>query len=388
MTEPICVTGMGACTPGGLNVQDTWDRVVSGHSVARRIDRFPLFSDDGPQACAVVPGYEGPISQTDSHALLYGQMAIEEALAQANSSGSEVRPQFLSVGTHGERRLPLAGRSTQIASTSEVAAALAERSGGMGWSGVYGACAAGVLAIYAAVQLIRSGAVDCVIAGGTDCLLREPDFFAFSSLLAMSSREVAPSAACAPFDLARDGFVLGEGAGFVVLESQRSVEARAGTVLGLVNGVGSAQNAYHIVASPPDAVGPTNAIRWALADAGVEPDGVDYICAHGTSTRDNDWCETLAIRRVFGEWADAIPVSSTKGVLGHTMGAAGAIETILSLKAIETNTVPPTAGLVEQDPKCDLDCVPGAARSMPVQTVVNNSFGFGGHSSSLVLSGC
>ena len=179
--------------------------------------------------------------------------------------------------------------------------------------------------------------------------------------------------------------MLSEGAGFLVLEHEHTARGRDAQPLAVLEGFGSAQNAYHIVASPPDARGPADAMRHALADAGVGPGDIDYINAHGTGTRDNDWCETLAIRAVFGADAERIPISSSKSELGHTMAAAGAIEAVLAVFALQRGVVPPTINLDQPDAMCDLDYVPWEARTAELRHVVSNSFGFGGHSTSLVL---
>jgi 3-oxoacyl-[acyl-carrier-protein] synthase II len=201
----------------------------------------------------------------------------------------------------------------------------------------------------------------------------------------MTSRDCPPEEACCPFDARRDGFILSEGAGFVVVEDAEHAAERGATPLARLEGYAAHQNAYHFVASPPDAVGPSLAIAGALRDAGLAPEQVPYVNAHGTSTRDNDWCETLAVRTAFGDAADQVMMSSSKAVLGHTMGAAGAIEAIISMKVLEHQLVPPTINLQEADPNCDLDYVAGEARAVELDHVLSNSFGFGGHSSSLVV---
>jgi 3-oxoacyl-[acyl-carrier-protein] synthase II len=252
---------------------------------------------------------------------------------------------------------------------------------------VYGACAGGLLAIGSGMELIRGGHAAAVVAGGADCLLREFDFFQFCNLYAMSSRDTEPADACCPFDQRRDGFVLSEGAAFLVLESESAARARSAQPLAVLEGYGYSQNAYHMVASPPDAYGPTRAMSQALADAGIEPDAVPYVNAHGTSTRDNDWCETLAIRNVFGSAADDLAVSSSKSELGHLMAAAGAIEAIVTVKALEHQVAPPTINLREPDARCDLDYVVGRQRPLAMRHALTNSFGFGGHNASIVV-GC
>jgi 3-oxoacyl-[acyl-carrier-protein] synthase II len=201
----------------------------------------------------------------------------------------------------------------------------------------------------------------------------------------MSTRDCPPEQASCPFDARRDGFVLAEGAAFLVLESWTHAVARGARALARLAGFGLRQNAYHMFAPPPDGLGPANAMRDALRDAELTVTDVDHINAHGTSTKDNDSSETLAIREVFGGHADAVPVTSNKSQLGHTMGACGAIEAVLSIQSLRTGLMPPTSNLDQPDPLCDLDCIPGQAREGELRYVLSNSFGFGGHSASLVL---
>jgi 3-oxoacyl-[acyl-carrier-protein] synthase II len=309
-------------------------------------------------------------------------VAAASALEDAGLAGSGV--DLLVVANHGERRLPEVGADPTVLGPGALGAALADHVGAAGTVVVYGACAGGTLAIGHALEVIRSGGAEVALAGGVDCLLREPDFFHFCNLHAMTSRDCAPEAASCPFDVRRDGFVLGDGGAFVVLESEAHLAARGGTARAEVAGFGSSQNAYHVVASPPDAQGPYRAMAGALRDAGVDPIEVDYLNAHGTATRDNDWCETLAIQQLFGP-DTTVPVSSCKSQLGHAMAGAGAIEAAVCVEALRHGVVPPTSNLDEPDPRCALDLVPRTARRMPLSIVVSNSFGFGGHCASLVL---
>jgi 3-oxoacyl-[acyl-carrier-protein] synthase II len=381
--ERVWVTGVGAVTPGGWSADETWHSVIAGKRFGQEVRRFPLF-DAGSRAGAPVPGREDEALDT-SHAVDFGVSAAREALAHAGLGDADDAVDIAVVATHGERRLPGPGQEPQIGPTHEIVGAIQRAAGASRATGLYGACAGGALAIGSAVKLIRSGAADVVLAGGADCLLREVDYFSFCSLYAMTARDCPPEEASCPFDARRDGFLLSEGAGFVVLESDRHARARGAEPLAGVDGFGFSQNAYHMVASPPDALGPEYSMRRALHDAGISATDVQYISAHGTSTRDNDWCETLAIRRAFGAAADDLPVSSVKGALGHGMAAAGAVETILCVAALREQVVPPTMNLTQADPRCDLDYVPNEAREVALDKVVNNSFGFGGHNASLVL---
>ena len=232
---------------------------------------------------------------------------------------------------------------------------------------------------------MRAGAASTVLAGAADSALNGYDFFQFCNLHGMSERDCPPEEASCPFDQRRDGYLLGEGAGFLVLEAEGHARRRGAEPLAVVEGFGSSQNAHHFVALPPDAGGPIRAMRAALADADLPGDRVDYVNAHGTSTPDNDVCETLALHDVFGDHAPRLAVSSTKSTLGHATAAAGAVEAVICVEALRRGVAPPTVNLHEPDPRCDLDYVPHEARELPLRHVVSNSFGFGGHCASVVL---
>ncbi|MFJ8142277.1 beta-ketoacyl-[acyl-carrier-protein] synthase family protein [Streptomyces sp. NPDC096013] len=378
----VVITGMGAVCPGGLDSEATWKTVAAGISVVRPIERFrPLAA---AKAGATVPGFEGPVDQDRSLAAEFGATALREALGDAGlSTGATV--DFVAVAHHGERTLRSHGGRNGVYGIAELVRMLADMAGAARSAAVYGACAGGGLAIGGAYEFVRSGRADVAVAGGVDCLLREFDYAQFSSLYAMSTRDCPPAEASCPFDKRRDGFVMGEGAAFLVVEAEEHALARGAVPRAVLEGYGSSQNAYDLIASPPDARGPSLAMQAALADAGVQPESVDYINAHGTSTRDNDWCETLAVRQAFGPCADVIPMSSSKSILGHAMGAAGAIEAVISVKALEEGLIPPTINLKEPDPMCDLDYVPDTARRAELRRVMSNSFGFGGHNTAVIL---
>ncbi|HEX3784128.1 MAG TPA: beta-ketoacyl-[acyl-carrier-protein] synthase family protein [Pseudonocardiaceae bacterium] len=384
MSDRAWITGLGAVSPAGWSAEETWQRVTSGAPCARPVTRFPLFEAPA-RFGASVPGYELDAPQDVSLAITFAESALAEALADAGLRPHVDTVDVALVSTHGERQLPREGRGPLLAHVQDVVDAVRAGSGATRASSVYGACASGALVVGSAVKLIESGQADVVVAGGADSMLREVDFFSFCSLYAMTVRDCDPVEACCPFDARRDGFLMAEGAAFVVLESQRHARRRGAQPLAVVEGFGSAQNAYHSVASPPDALGPSYAMSRALADAMLDPVEIDYINAHGTSTRDNDWCETLAIRKAFGPAAEAVPISSAKGVLGHTMAPAGTIETILCVQALREGVAPPTANLEVPDPACDLDYIPKLARELPLKHVMTNSFGFGGHNASLIL---
>lgn len=384
MSNAVWVTGMGAVSPGGWTADETWDTVVNGRSCAQKLERFPLF-EAATKVAAPVPGREHSLPLDSPLSVEYGLAAAREALAQAGLAADDRAVDVAVVASHGERRLPDLERDPLLGAISDLARTIADTVGASRSTALYGACAGGVLAIGTALKLLRSGVVSRVVAGGADSLLREIDFFSFCSLYAMSTRECPPEEASCPFDSRRDGFVLGEGAAFLVLEREDAARSRGAEPLATVSGFGSAQNAYHMVASPPDALGPSQAMARAMADARIDPSDVGYINAHGTSTRDNDWCESLAVHHAFGAAADSVAMSSSKSVLGHSMGAAGAIEAVLCVKALNEGVLPPTINLESPDPRCDLDYIPGAAREASPRYIVNNGFGFGGHSSAIVM---
>jgi 3-oxoacyl-[acyl-carrier-protein] synthase II len=378
--DDIVITGIGAVCGGGRNASEVWASVTAGRSAVRPLTRFEPCA--GVSTGAPVPGFEGP-ERSESLALRYGEAAVDEAVTSAGLDPGTA--DVLVASHHGERFLRPVGRSCQVHGVSELVSRLAAEIGAPRSLTVYGACAGGTLAVGTAYHLLRRGQADIAVAGGTDCMLREYDFMQFRSLYAMSTRNCLPEEASCPFDRRRDGFVMGEGAGFVVLERRAGARRRGVDPLAVVRGFGSSQSAYDLVASPPDARGPALAIATALRSAALRPGDIDYINAHGTSTLDNDWCETRAVRKVFGGDADGVPLSSVKSCFGHAMGAAGAIEIVVSTQVLLEQTIPPTINLVEPDPQCDLDYVPGDARPARVRNVLSNGFGFGGHNAALVL---
>lgn len=250
---------------------------------------------------------------------------------------------------------------------------------------VVAACATGTQAIGEASEYIRRGAAKIMIAGGVEGLIRDFAVAGFSLMRALSTRNDSPETASRPFDRTRDGFVLSEGCGIVVLEQLDHAKARGARIYAEVLGHASSSDAYHIAAPDPDGAGAVRAMKWALRDARVDPSEVDYINAHGTATQLNDVVETLAIKTLFGEQAYSIPISSTKSMIGHAMGAAGALEAIGMTMAVVTQHVHPTINYREPDPACDLDYVPNEARDARVRVAISNSFGLGGHNACLVL---
>jgi 3-oxoacyl-[acyl-carrier-protein] synthase II len=248
------------------------------------------------------------------------------------------------------------------------------------------ACAASSQAVGEAVEIIRRGEADIMLAGGTHTMIHPFGVTGFVLLTALSTRNDEPQRASRPFDRLRDGFVLGEGAGMVVLEELEHAKRRGARIYGEITGYGSTADAFRITDTHPEGRGAISCMKMALADAGLNLDQIDYINAHGTSTVVNDRVETLAIKRVFGEQAYKIPVSSTKSMLGHLIAAAGVVELIFCLLAIRDNIVPPTINYEVPDPDCDLDYVPNQAREVRCDHTLTNSFGFGGQNITLIAS--
>ncbi len=247
------------------------------------------------------------------------------------------------------------------------------------------ACASSAHAVGLAFRSIRTGEADVMIAGGTEATITPLCVAGFSSMKALSTRNDAPEAASRPFDAGRDGFVLGEGSGMVIMESLEHARARGATILAELKGFGQSADAYHMTAPPPEGAGAQVAMRHALLDANLEPGDIDYINAHGTSTPANDATETVAIKKVFGERAYEIVVGSTKSMTGHSLGAAGAVETVISTLVCREGLIPPTINFEEADPECDLDYGHRGVTERPVRTALSNSFGFGGHNVALAI---
>ncbi len=248
------------------------------------------------------------------------------------------------------------------------------------------ACAASSQAIGEATELIRHGDADMMLSGGAHSMIHPFGVTGFNRLTALSTRNDAPQRASRPFDLNRDGFVLGEGSGMVVLEELEHAKRRRATIYAEISGYGSTADAYRTTDSPPDGHGAIAAIQWALSDSGLGRNDISYINAHGTSTEVNDRVETLAIKKVFGERAYKVPVSSNKSMMGHLIAAAGAVELIIGVMTIRRGVIPPTINYETPDPHCDLDYVPNTAREQRVDHVLSNSFGFGGQNVSLIVS--
>ncbi len=404
----VVITGIGALTPLGLTARETWENLLAGKSGIGPITRF--------DASALPTRIAGEVKGFDPEAYL----PRKEARRMARCSQ-------LAVGA-AQDALKDAGLTIPVAEGERTGTAVGVGMGGLDWAvensqkfwrqGLAGAspfalvsslpnmpsyhvsmlagamgpvinpvaaCATSVQAIGEGLELIRQGRADVVIAGGSEGLIIDVAIAGFIAMGALSSRNDEPERASRPFDKDRDGLVFAEGAGIVILESLVHAQARGAQIYAEVLGYATSADAYHIARPDPEAHGIRRAIQWALADAGVAPEEVDYVNAHGTSTPINDVTETYALKQVFGDHAYRLAISSTKSALGHTMGAAGGIETIMTALALQAGLVPPTLNLDNPDPACDLDYVPWTPRQADIRVALKNAFGFGGQNACLLL---
>ncbi|MDT7884037.1 MAG: beta-ketoacyl-ACP synthase II [Thermoflexus sp.] len=404
----VVITGMGAITPLGNDVETFWRNVVAGRSGVGSITLFDA-SAMKTRIAAEVKGFdpEAWFGRKEARRMdRYAQFALaatQQALQDARLDPAHVDRErvgvILGTGIGGIGALvqgveTLMTRGPDRISPFMVPMMLADTAPGLiaiayGFRGpnmaVVTACASGTNAIGEAMHLIRRGDADVVIAGGAEAAILPVAVAAFNVMGAISTRNEEPERASRPFDRTRDGFVMGEGAGILVLERLEHARARGARIYAEVVGYGTSADAYHITAPLENGEGAALAMRRALADAGLSPRDIDYINAHGTSTPLNDKSETQAIKAVFGEAAYDVPISSTKSMIGHLLGAAGAVEAIVCIRAITDGVIPPTINYEHPDPECDLDYVPNVARRRPVRTAMSNSFGFGGHNACVIF---
>ncbi len=404
----VVVTGLGLVTPVGIGVDESWSSITAGRSGVGPVTKFPT-EGYACRIAAEVKGFEPEdfmpkklVKRLDpfvQYAIAASRMAWEEA----GLDNADIEPDRMGVitgcglgglGSIEYFRDVLVNRGPRRVSPFFIPMAIPNMASGQisilfnargPNTVVCTACAAGTHAIGQAFKEIQRGAADAMFCGGTEAVITELALAGFSSLKALSTRNDDPEHASRPFDRDRDGFIIGEGSGMMVLESLEHAEKRGAHILGEICGFGVTGDAYHMTAPPADGEGGARCMREALKDAGMKPEEVDYINAHGTSTPLNDSCETNAIKQVFGDHAYKIPVSSTKSMTGHLLGGAGGIEAVFSIKTLIDGVVPPTVNYENADPDCDLDYVPNEARSMDVKTVMSNSFGFGGTNGVLIF---
>jgi 3-oxoacyl-[acyl-carrier-protein] synthase II len=396
----VVVTGLGAVTPLGLGAKPLHERWAAGEvgivdgvgactdfepkeflsvKEIRRLDRFSQLALIAADEAIEQAGWNGELP--------YDPMRIGCVIATGIGGIETVETQHDVMRDRGAKMVSPLGIPLYMPNAGAAAVSMRYKLQGQMY-GLVSACSGGAHAIGAALRMIQYGDADAVVAGGAEATLTAFGFACFHSMQALS-----PTGISRPFDARRDGFVMGEGAGVLVLEDEEAARDRGAKVLGEVIGYGATADAYHLTAPEPDGRPAARAIENALADAGVTPDDVAYVNAHGTSTELNDAAETAALKRALGEQrAKQIPVSSTKSSIGHLLGAAGAVEAVATLETLETRVIPPTLGYEVPDPDLDLDYVPGEARPLlaangGAPVAISNSFAFGGHNVALVLQG-
>ena len=409
MNPRVFATGMGIISPMGLNAATTWESLVSGASGVAPITSFETEGFETTIA-AEVKGFD-PAESLEKKELRrmdrfaqFAVVAANEALGQAQLQPSLQDPfkiavivgsgiggittlsqQYGVLQEKGPRRVtpflvPMMLGDMASAQVSMITGAMGPN------FCVVSSCSSGADAIGQAWEMIRRGEVDVVIAGGSEAPICPIAVAGFGNMRALSRHNEDPSKASRPFDASRDGFVIGEGAAILILESQESAERRSVRPLAELVGYGSTSDAHHITEPSPDSQGAANAMKQAMKQAGLMPAEIDYINAHGTSTPLNDKQETQAIKSALGEDAYRVPISSTKSMTGHLLGAGGALEAATCIMAIQEGVIPPTINLENPDPQCDLDYTSSVARTKPINVAMSNSFGFGGHNSVLVFS--
>jgi 3-oxoacyl-[acyl-carrier-protein] synthase II len=411
----VVVTGMGILTSLGAGKEDNWAKLVAGTSGIRRISRFPNAGLKTTIAGTVDFVPVEPFCSTELGERM-AILAIEEAIAQAGvgSKADFPGPLFLAVAPvelewpHRDALAAASGADDRIGYDSllrasatgrfhaihercllgSVAEHLADRFGTKGSPiSVSTACASGASAIQLGIEAIRRGEADAALCAGTDGSVNPECLVRFSLLSALSTANDPPQEAAKPFSKNRDGFVMAEGAAALVLENYAVAKARGAKILGVLSGCGEMADSFHRTRSSPDGKAIIGCIRNAVADAGLTPDDIDYVNPHGTGTPENDKMEYIGMSSVFGERAKSLPVSSNKSMIGHTLSAAGAVETVFTLLTLQHQRLPPTINYKIPDPAIPLDVVPNTARDARVRHALANSFGFGGQNVSLVISG-
>jgi len=410
LSKTVVVTGIGLVTPIATGTEKTWDGIVAGQSGIGRISNFDAVTAAMPCTIAgEVPDFDVQafINRKDARKMdtfiQYGVaaslMALEQSQLQISSSNAERVGVMIGSGIGGLQSIERTLRAYEKGGVRKISPFFIPMTiinMISGWvsmltgakgpnSATVTACSTGSHAIGDAFEMIRRGDVDVMMAGGSEACICEMGVGGFCAARALSTRNDEPERASRPWDIGRDGFVMGEGAGVLVLESLESAEKRGATILAEIAGYGMSGDAYHITSPSPGGEGAVRCMRAALASAGVRPDQVDYINAHGTSTSAGDFAETEAVKSMFGNHARKLMVSSTKSMIGHLLGAAGGVEAALTALALHHGVVPPTINLDDPDPDCDLDYVPHKSRQADIRVAVSNSFGFGGTNASLVI---
>jgi len=409
MSHRVVITGLGCISPVGNDVATTWSHLLAGRSGAARISHYDPSGFDC-QIAAEVKGFDGAalfgsrearrMDRTTQFALAAANQALEHARLEISETnrdriGAVIGTGIGGIGTMYEQFYVFTERGPSRVSPFMVPMMLPDSPAGaiaiyLGIRGpnmaVVSACASGTNAIGESYQIIRRGQSDVILAGGTEAAIIPMAMAGLDVMRALSTRNDEPERASRPFDRERTGFVMGEGAAVLVLESLEHAQARGATILAEITGYGNTNDAFHVTAPAENGAGAALCIRQALNSAGMDILCIDYINAHGTSTVLNDLSETAAIKTIFGEEAYNIPISSTKSMTGHLLGAAGALEAVVSVKTLQDGIIHPTINYDYPDPDCDLDYVPNTARQVEVKNVMSNSFGFGGHNAVIILS--
>ena len=410
MRRRVVITGIGVVSPIGTGVKKFWENLVKGVS---GIDRIKSFDPDEYGLTVKIAGEVKDFNPEDymdkkdakkaSRFIQFAFAAVKEALEDSGLLESRYDPYKVGViigtGIGGlkdieDQTLILHQRGARRVSPFFIPYGISNMASGLvairwGFKGpnysVVSACATGNHAIGDAFRLIQKGDIDVAIAGGSEAAITPLGVAGFASMKALSTRNDEPQKASRPFDRDRDGFVMGEGAGILVLEEYERAKARGAKIYAELVGYGATDDAFHITSPHECGEGAYECMKLALEDAGIKPEEVDYINAHGTSTPLNDKIETLAIKQLFGEHAYKLKISSNKSMIGHLLGAAAAVEAVATVKTIEEGIIPPTINLENPDPECDLDYVPNKAVEYPVRVALSNAFGFGGTNATLVF---
>lgn len=404
----VVVTGMGALTPLGLDIATTWEGLVNGKSGIDYITNFDASSME-TRFAGEVKGFEPTeyIGRKEARRMdRFSQLAVAASVEATRDAGLEINDTnkenigvLIGSGIGGLLTLSEQVRiliekgpdrvspflvPMMIADMASAQVSITLGAGGPNFCPT-SACSSGSDAIGTAYEIVKRGDARAMLAGGSEAVITPIGVAGFSANRALSTRNEAPQQASRPFDIERDGFVIGEGAAVLVMEDLSSARERGARIIAEITGYGASSDAVHITQPAEDGEGAARAIQMALKKAGLAPSEIGYINAHGTSTPLNDKVETMAIKAAFGDHAYNVPISSTKSMTGHLLGAAGAIESVVCIKVINTGVIPPTINYTGPDPECDLDYVPNKAREARVSSVVSNSFGFGGHNSVLVF---
>ncbi|KMQ12936.1 beta-ketoacyl-ACP synthase II [Bacillus mycoides] len=406
--ERVVITGMGVVSPIGNNLKTFWNNLINGESGISTIDTFDA-TNHKTKIVGVVQDFDADevLGKKEARRLdRFSQFALaaaEQAWADSKLDLDRIDVERLGVYVgsgvggletlienidvlrqKGSKRVSPSLIPTMIANAAAAQISIKWNAMGPSMSPV-SACAIGNTAIGEAFRLIRSGEVDVMFAGGTEAVITDLSIASFGNATALSTRNDDPTKASRPFDENRDGFVMSEGAGILILESLSHALRREAKIYAEVIGYGASSDAHHMVATHPEGKGAYLAMRSALKSANISPEEIDVISAHATSTKVGDISETLAIKQMFGKQAYQIPVTANKSMLGHMLGAAGGVEAIALAMSIKEEIIPPTINLENPDPLCDLDYVPSVARQVKINTGLSNSFGFGGHNAAIVL---